>query len=356
MTKPENFQKFCEQMDLQSFMDYITVQTYVNNADWGTGYLNNWIVWRAKTVNPEIEKADGKWRFILYDLDATAAIYNNHNGYHADVLNTMGGVGQNEYNYVQIFRQLCKNETFCEIFYENYLRVMNTCFSPERTDATIDRYLSEYKLAIQDTFYRFGKDWEMKVFEEEAVRFRRFFQKRPAYAKNQLEYCLGITDTLLERTMDEDYKLVRADKKYAYDAKNNLVPSIATWGCYGDADWNFDENNNTFSIYIPQAQENVWDIQMETGKFTMEQGKRYYFGFEITGENEGTFEPVIFRSADNDWPSFWLEQVEISEGTHNIGFELFWDMETRSDWKVGFKLGLLEGNFEIRNPFIIELD
>ena len=139
-------------------------------------------------MNPEIEKADGKWRFILYDLDASSAMYPESIGYYSDVLNTMGGINQSEYNYVKLFRKLCKNEKFCKLFYENYLHVMETCFSPERTDAMIDRYVSEYKPVIQDTFYRFGKDWEPEVFDKEVARFRRFFQKRPAYAKNQLEY------------------------------------------------------------------------------------------------------------------------------------------------------------------------
>lgn len=355
MTQEENFQKFCDNIDLQSFMDYITVETYVNNSDWGHTYLNNWMVWRSKTVNPEIEKADGKWRFILYDLDASAAMYSDLNGYYGDTINTMGNITWNDYNYVRIFRQLCKNETFRELFYENYLRVMEKCFSTDRTVAIVDKYVSEYGDAIIDTQYRYGDTWGAENFDEEAAKLRRFFQKRPAYAKNQLEYCLGMTDSLLERVMDEDYKLVRADDKYAYDAKNNLVPAIATWDCYGDAEWSFGKNN-TFSIHIPQAQENVWDIQMETGTFTLEQGKRYYFGFEITGDAAGEFEPVLFRKDDNEWPSFWLEQIAISEGTHSIGFGLFWDMETRSDWQAGFKLGVLEGNFEIRNPFVIELD
>lgn len=356
MTQEENFQKFCDKIDLQSFMDYITVETYVNNSDWGHTYLNNWMVWKSKTVNPEIEKADGKWRFILYDLDASAAMYSDINGYYGDTINTMGNINWFDYNYVRIFRKLCKNETFRELFYENYLRVMEQCFLPERTEAIVDKYINEYRDAIIATQYRYGNTWDAEHYDEAAERLRRFYQKRPAYAKNQVEYCLGLTDTLLERKLDKDYKVVRADGKYEYDAKNNLVPSIATWGCYGDAEWNFDENNNTFSIRIPQAQEYVWDIQTETGKFTMEQGKRYYFGFEIIGDTAGEFEPVIFRNADNDWPSFWLEQIEISEGSQTIGFELFWNMETRSDWQVGFKLGLLEGKFEIRNPFIIELD
>lgn len=357
MTNEENFQKFCDNIDLQSFMDYIAVETYVNNSDWGHTYLNNWMVWKSKTVNPEIEKADGKWRFILYDLDASVGLHNDLYGYSGDTINTMGGITWNDYNYVRIFRQLCKNETFRELFYENYLRVMEQCFSPERTDAIVDKYINEYREAIIDTLYRYGKPWEAENFDEAAEQLRRFYQKRPEYAKNQVEYCLGLTDTLLERELDEDYKVARADGKYEYDAKNNLVPAITTWNCYGDADLEFDEQRNAFCLRNPQAKEFLWDIQMETGMFTLENGKRYYIGFEVSGDNAGVFEPsLFFRDENGDWTSFWLEQVEASKGTKNIGFEFFWDMETRSDWQVVLKVGLLEGNFEIQNLFIKELD
>jgi len=69
MTLEENYNKFCASMDLQSLMDYIAVETYINNNDWANGGSNNWQVWHTRTVNPDIPKADGKWRFILYDTE-----------------------------------------------------------------------------------------------------------------------------------------------------------------------------------------------------------------------------------------------------------------------------------------------
>lgn len=37
MANPLNYEKFCETVDIQSFMDYMTIETYVNNSDWASG-------------------------------------------------------------------------------------------------------------------------------------------------------------------------------------------------------------------------------------------------------------------------------------------------------------------------------
>ena len=77
-------------MDIQSFMDYITVETYINNSDWANGGSNNWEAWHSKTVNPDLPKADGKWRFILYDTEFSTGLYGSESTqYRYDLLNRM---------------------------------------------------------------------------------------------------------------------------------------------------------------------------------------------------------------------------------------------------------------------------
>lgn len=53
----ENYNKLAERVDIQSFMDYIIIETFFGNAD--THNINFW--------KPEIESA--KWRPVMFDLD-----------------------------------------------------------------------------------------------------------------------------------------------------------------------------------------------------------------------------------------------------------------------------------------------
>ncbi|MBQ8548411.1 MAG: CotH kinase family protein, partial [Lachnospiraceae bacterium] len=43
MTDAANYKKLCDSMDIQSLMDYVTVETYINNNDWANGSSNNWM-------------------------------------------------------------------------------------------------------------------------------------------------------------------------------------------------------------------------------------------------------------------------------------------------------------------------
>ena len=52
--------------DIENYMDYFIVQTYIQNMDWmGIAWgLNNVKLWRPDTTG-------GKWRYVIYDTDAS---------------------------------------------------------------------------------------------------------------------------------------------------------------------------------------------------------------------------------------------------------------------------------------------
>jgi len=63
----ENYDYVCEQIDIKSLIDYYCTQIYLGNTDFA--YYNNIALWRSttKTTTPY---EDGKWRWMLYDMDA----------------------------------------------------------------------------------------------------------------------------------------------------------------------------------------------------------------------------------------------------------------------------------------------
>lgn len=198
MTIEENYQKLCEQMDVQSFMDYIAIETYVNNSDWASGYFNNWMVWRSDTIDPSNPKADGKWRFILYDLDISCGLYGNTNtAYHYDSLSKIG-VKSQDYNLPNILRNLCKNEEFLDAFYNNYLSVINECFAIEKAEALLSEYTTAYKEATVATHQRFSNNQAALNYDREVKNLLNFFKKRPEYAKKYLDSFCGMEDAVSE--------------------------------------------------------------------------------------------------------------------------------------------------------------
>lgn len=64
---PENYEKACGMIDIQSLIDYYVTSSYLNNIDTNPFEINS-VMWRAVNV-PGEGYADGRWRFGLYDLD-----------------------------------------------------------------------------------------------------------------------------------------------------------------------------------------------------------------------------------------------------------------------------------------------
>ncbi len=64
--KGTKYEKFCQLVDVNSFIDYILINAYIGNWDF---MGNNFRMWKTKTVDPENPYADGKWRFLVHDVD-----------------------------------------------------------------------------------------------------------------------------------------------------------------------------------------------------------------------------------------------------------------------------------------------
>ena len=68
----EAYRQLEEQVDLDGLAEYLTVQFYICNWDFGD---NNFACWRARETDPANDWADGKWRFILYDTEYSTGLY-----------------------------------------------------------------------------------------------------------------------------------------------------------------------------------------------------------------------------------------------------------------------------------------
>lgn len=186
MTDSANYKKFCDTVDLQSFMDYMAVETYICNNDWANKSSNNWAVWHSRTDNPDLPKADKKWRFIFYDIELSTGLYGSRQtAYNYDCLNNVSVEGT-DFNLPAILRNVCNNATFRKAFYDTYLRIIDTNFDSERTNALIDTYVDSYARAIKDTYFRFGISWAALNYEDNVDNLKLFFEKRPDYAKRYL--------------------------------------------------------------------------------------------------------------------------------------------------------------------------
>ena len=318
-------------MDVQSLMDYVTVETYLNNNDWANGVSNNWQVWHARTVNPDLPKADGKWRFILYDTEFSTGLYGSEGTrYNYDLLNRMSA-GEEEFNIPNIMRNLASNEEFRNAFYDNYLHIMETCFDPDTVQKEIDRYAAAYGTVVKDTFFRFGLDWAAWSFDNEVEELKKYFGRRPKYAKRYLNTFCGVENTDTESFSE------------------NQIQETTTWRYYGDATFFADASDNSFHVSVPRYYENRWDIQSQAGDITLEQGCEYRLTFDASSSTSSEIRIFFNRHDGWGWPECWRADVTLNPELSSYELRFIMEAQTEDDWQFCLNFGKCTGDFVFKN-------
>lgn len=186
----ENYRRVTDTFDIQSLMDYFAIETYINNYDWL--YVgrepNNILMWR---VNEKVEGnpyGDGKWRFVLYDMEYSANLYGQDGTKpEYDAFENIDK-SYNVANPGPLFFKLLDNDTFRKDFYETYMEIMDNNFNPDLVSAWIDEYTENTFSAISDTFKRFLNVKDGNGHLDYHIRdVKNFYNARPDYARQYLE-------------------------------------------------------------------------------------------------------------------------------------------------------------------------
>lgn len=334
MTNEANYQKLCDSIDIQSFIDMVVIETYVNNADWATDYMNNWISWRATEADASSAFADGKWRYMLYDLDFSADYFDDARtlaGF--DSLNNMF-TGDNPYNFVPMFYNLLNNDTFSKLFYDSYIDIMKNNFDPVEVSQKLDEYVSKYRQAIIATNTRFDQKWVNNNYDEAVAQFKQYFIDRRNLAKFYLDKLYG--------------------KENASTEGQDIVSNESTWSFYGDA--TASKSNNTFTLTANKKCTNSWDIQSQSQQFTIEKGKTYKVTFEASCSTSSPTGVSINHQVGTSWPScFSKSGINLTPELQEFSYSFVASHDTAANWRLCFDFGSGAGVYTIRNASIVEV-
>lgn len=175
-------------MDIQSLIDYCCINLYLANQDVGFGC--NTALWR--TVQEGTPYSDGKWRFMLYDLDECAC----------KEINTLEGrenwAQENALLGEPMVKSLLENEGFRRRFSISFMDIANTTFSYERIHPMLAEWGDVYGVQIVKDHQRFfdaAYDWN--DFGAEMEQLDDFFKKRFDAAMESLADTFGLSGNLV---------------------------------------------------------------------------------------------------------------------------------------------------------------
>ena len=196
LRQKENYEYVCSQVDIDSLIDWWIFETYVANDDTGN-------------VRCCRSREDGKWHWMLYDLDdAFHLVYYRVNyisryalcythGY--DVLavpdSTKGS--RNSLTYA-----LMKNKDFKSKFITSYCRHIKTTFAPERLTPLFEELNSEIEPEMPRQSQRWGKP-SMGKYQQHVDIIRDIINKKPEIAKNHIKEAFGLSDAQFKKYYDQ---------------------------------------------------------------------------------------------------------------------------------------------------------
>ena len=119
-----NYQWIISQIDIDEYINYMILEIYVSNIDFPG---NNMIMWRPRLTN-------GKWRFILKDLDFSLGF----SEYNSVTHNALEYNTENDNDDRKLFNALLTQDSFRKEFYSRFAIYMGDILHYKSTSQIID--------------------------------------------------------------------------------------------------------------------------------------------------------------------------------------------------------------------------
>ena len=204
LTKAENVAKLEEMIDLDSLIDLWCVQTYLDNGDFTMSQnISAWRVSDPSLESPANPYADGRWRFIVFDLDYTLCgncvsvkdAY-NRNTFVAKPKNTAIPTAFSDWEEVANFM---KSEDLRIRFGRAFLTVMAECDYETVVKPILDEQLAFVKTHGGIYLHRYnyksssGSIRDVSSFDSYTRYQYDFWKNRAGYIEEYLLDYLGLT-------------------------------------------------------------------------------------------------------------------------------------------------------------------
>lgn len=166
LSSEEDYEAFCKLVDKDSALDYFAMQVWINNKwDWPG---KNWSMWKSTLQDADNPYADGKWRFMIYDVE-----FGGISGYSDISGNTIkdskllqtGTAEKSKTNpnwdkpNARCFALFMTNAKFREEFKARLTGFSDTMFEKQQALAVAEKFKNVYQPILDQFFNRFPTKW-----------------------------------------------------------------------------------------------------------------------------------------------------------------------------------------------------
>ena len=198
LSSQADYNAFCKLVDPESVMDYFAVQCWINNKwDWPG---KNWSMWRTTKVEKGNPYADGRWRFMFYDMEfggvsGSSDAYTNtikEDNYKPNGLLDM----DTDNPAVLCFAYLMTNEGFREAFYDRLTGLSTGEFQKNAALARLKQFEDTYSPLYDQFFARYPGTGNSKNAISGGYAsiqcIRDFLSRRSGNIQKMIDYCESV--------------------------------------------------------------------------------------------------------------------------------------------------------------------
>ena len=168
------------QIDVQELCNYLIVESYYGNTDQG-----NIRYWKS---------TDGKWRFMLYDLDWS--LWNTSLSMNYMVFNTKSPSVTYVYSVYEIARKLYNNSEFKDMYLKTLSYHLENTFKPTRMHEIIDELSKEIETEMPYHIERWpNMHSSMNSWNKNLKSFKDKLTNRYNYVKKNIKKEFNLTDS-----------------------------------------------------------------------------------------------------------------------------------------------------------------
>ena len=189
------------QMDIDNFIEYNIFQIFCDNRDWPG---NNVLVWRKRTEYFEPNAPyghDGRWRWILVDLDYGFGLYQGEkaaqNNSLKRALEENGPDWPNPPWSTFLLRSLLENDEFRNQFINTFADRLNSIFKPELVIERIEELKNIYYPYVEKHILRWNlHSGKVENWLKEIEKMKMFVLDRPSYVIQHIIQCFDLEGTV----------------------------------------------------------------------------------------------------------------------------------------------------------------
>ncbi len=202
LTVDENYKQLQAFMDVEDYLDYFAFNIYIANHDWPQNNYKCYRYYPAKGESAGSGIYDGRWRFLLHDMDFAYNIYDD--GATAHSANKLKEILNPSHDrHSPLFAQLMKRSECRDYFIKKTLELANGALSYNSVNSELNAMTGQQKkelgIYIPYVCKKINNQWwPSENFRQESLqKIRDFARNRKSSMLKHMSDCFAMTETEL---------------------------------------------------------------------------------------------------------------------------------------------------------------